>query len=176
MFLTICFGPPPSPTFVTKNIFFQFFDMGLPRPLLFGQCQQIYCFFFRLPLSRCEWQWQWIFNLPFNPLTWKHRFMEPLGMYTVYLYFTVLLYYIHMLYFFFLYYFFCCFSVRPFCSILELLHHPGSVIYFKIIDGFWHSRCLNDQIHLFYMIESFAKSFIKSGNSDSKYNFEIFKN
>ena len=53
-----------------------------------------------------------------------------------YLYFTELLYYIHMLYFFFLYYLFCCFSVRPFCSILELLHHPGSVIYFKIIDGF----------------------------------------
>ena len=50
MFLTICFGPPPSPTFVTKNIFFQFFDMGLRRPLLFQQCQQIYCFFWGYPL------------------------------------------------------------------------------------------------------------------------------
>ena len=117
----------------------------------------------RLLLSRCDSVWQCV------TVSLQH---EPAR----YLYFTELLYYFHMLYFFFLYYFFCCFSVRPFCSILELLHHPGSVIYFKIIDGFWHSRCLNDQIHLFYMIESFAKSFIKSWNSDSKYNFEIFKN
>ena len=175
MFLTICFGPPPSPTFVKKNIFFQFFDMGLPRPLLFGQCQQIYCFFLGYPLvgvtdSDSEVTVSLQLTLPATHLlTQVHGAAR-------YLYFTELLYYIHMLYFFFLYYFFCCFSVRPFCSILELLHHPGSVIYFKIIDGFWHSRCLNDQIHLFYMIESFAKSFIKSWNSDSKYNFEIFKN
>ena len=87
----------------------------------------------------------------------------------------------------------------------------GMPIDSEIMDGFWHSRCLNDRIDPFYMIGSFAsganvslvakngtKKIIpllwiksskkpqikkfhktdppKSGNSDSKYNFEIFKN
>ena len=67
----------------------------------------------------------------------------------------------------------------------------------SLVDRFLYSRCLNDLIDLFYMIGSFGsganvslvaknetkkiipllwiKSSTKSGNSDSKYNFEIFK-
>ena len=87
----------------------------------------------------------------------------------------------------------------------------GMLIDSEIMDGFWHSRCLNNHIDLFYMIGSFAsgtnvslvakngtkkiipllwiksskkpqiKKFDKTdppkrGNSDSKYNFKIFKN
>ena len=123
--LILCFwqyvlDPLPPQLLSQKTFFFNFLTWGYLAPSYLDNVNKYTVFFFRLPLSRCEWQWQWqwqwIFNLPFNPLTWKHRFMEPLGMYTVYLYFTVLLYYIHMLYFLFLYYFFCCFSVRPFCS------------------------------------------------------------
>ena len=39
---------------------------------------------------------------------------------------------------------------RNCCTILAL------PISSEIIDGFWHSRCLNDSIILFYMIGSFA--------------------
>ena len=46
--------PPPSPTFV-KNLFhLNFLTWGWPPSLLNGQCQQIYCFFLRLPLSKLE--------------------------------------------------------------------------------------------------------------------------
>ena len=37
LFLTICFGPPASPTFVKKSFLLIFFEMGLTSPL-FGQC------------------------------------------------------------------------------------------------------------------------------------------
>ena len=42
------------------------------------------------------------------------------------------------------------FLLRNCCTILAL------PISSEIIDGFWHSRCLNDCIDLFYMIGSFA--------------------
>ena len=151
------FWTPSLPNFCHKKHFFSIFWHGVTSPPpISTMSTNILFFFWGYPLVGVS-------NLPLNQLTWKHSFMEPLGM-TLFI-FTLLL----LLLFF-------RSSVLFLHSILELLHHPGSVIYFKIIDGFWHSRCLNDQIHLFYMIESFAKSFIKSWNSDSKYNFEIFKN
>ena len=49
---------------------------------------------------------------------------------------------------------FLCFSsilfLRNYCTIMDL------PISSEMIDRFWHSRCLNDRIDLFYMIESFA--------------------
>ena len=54
--LTICFWQyvldPLPPRLLSKKHFFSIFWHGVTSPLLFGQCQQIYCFFLRLPLKK----------------------------------------------------------------------------------------------------------------------------
>ena len=97
--LILCFwqyvlDPLPPQLLSQKTFFFNFLTWGYVAPSYFNNVKKnILFFFWGYPLVGVS-------NLPLNQLTWKHSFMEPLGM-------TL---------FILLYYFFCCFSVRPFCS------------------------------------------------------------